>query len=51
MALINMPVIVILGKYAMRALKDYDKQRKEGKELVFHAKDIGLEGKTEYWQD
>lgn len=51
MALINMPVIVILGKYAMRALKDYDKQRKEGKEPVFHAKDIGLEGKTEYWQD
>ena len=51
MALINMPVIVILGKYAMRALKDYDKKRKEGKELVFHAKDIGLEGKTEYWQD
>lgn len=51
MALINMPVIFILGKYAVRALKDYDRQRKAGKEPVFKAKDIGLEDKTEYWQD
>lgn len=51
MALINMPVIFILGKYAIRALKDYDRQRKEGKTPVFKAKDVGLEGKTEYWQD
>ena len=51
MALINIPVIVILGKYAIRALNDYDKQRKAGKDPVFKAKNIGLEGKTEYWQD
>lgn len=50
MALINMPVIVYLSKYAFRALKDYDKQRKEGKEPEFHAKDIGLLHKTDYWQ-
>ena len=51
MALINIPVIVILGRYAFRALKDYDKQRKEGKKPVFLAKNIGLEGKTECWQE
>ncbi len=49
MALINMPVILILGKYAFRALKDYEKQRKEGKTPVFKAKDIGLPHKTDYW--
>lgn len=51
MTIINIPVIIILGRYAFRALKDYDRQRKEKKKPVFHAKDIGLEGKTECWQD
>ena len=37
MTIINMPVIFILGKYAFRALKDYDKQLKEGKTPVFKA--------------
>ena len=50
MAIINIPVIFILGKYAYAALKDYEKQRKQGIEPVFHSKDIGLEGKTEMWQ-
>ena len=50
MALINMPVILILGKYAFRALKDYRKQKKEGKTPVFHAKDIGLPHDVDYWQ-
>ena len=49
MAIINMPVIIILSKYAFRALKDYDKQRKEGKEPVFKAKDIDLPHKVDYW--
>ena len=50
MALINIPVILFLGKYAFRALKDYEKQRKEGKEPEFHAKDIGLPHETDYWK-
>ncbi len=50
MAIINMPVIIILSKYAFRALKDYDKQRKEGKEPVFKAKDIDLPHNVDYWQ-
>ena len=49
MALINMPVIFYLSKYAFRALKDYDRQRKAGKEPEFHAKDIGLPHETDYW--
>lgn len=49
MTIINMPVIFILSKYALRALKDYEKQRKEGEEPVFHAKDIGLPHKVDYW--
>lgn len=49
MTLINIPVILILGKYALRALADYEKQRKEGIEPVFHAKDIELPHKVDYW--
>jgi len=50
MALINLPIILYLGKYAFRALRDYEKQRKEGKNPVFHASSVGLEGKVECWQ-
>lgn len=50
MTIINMPVIIILSKYVVRTLKDYDKQRKEGKEPIFHAKDIGLPHDVDYWK-
>ncbi len=49
MTIINMPVILYLGKYAFRALKDYEKQRKEDVEPVFKAKNIDLPDKTDYW--
>lgn len=49
MTLINMPVIIVLAKYVFRALKDYEKQRKEGVEPVFKAKNIELPHKTDYW--
>ena len=49
MTLINMPVIFILGKYAIRALKDYEKQRKEGVKPVFLAKNIELPHQVDYW--
>ena len=49
MTLINMPVIVIMSKYVIRALNDYKKQRKEGKDPVFHAKDIDLPHQVDYW--
>ena len=50
MTLINMPVIIISGKYAIRALDDYTSQRKLGKEPKFRAKDIGINDKLDYWQ-
>lgn len=50
MTLINMPVIIILGGYAMRALSDYTRQRKEGKTPVFRSKDIGIETELDYWK-
>ncbi len=49
MTLINMPVIIIMGKYAIQALNDYIKQRKEGKDPVFKASNINLPFKTDYW--
>ena len=50
MTLINMPVIIILGKYAFRALDNYTEQRKLGNEPVFHARDIGITQKLDYWK-
>ena len=49
MAIINLPVIVILGKTALAALKDYSEQRKAGKDPQFKASSIGLKGKTDFW--
>ena len=49
MTIINMPIILYLGKYAFRAIKDYDRQRKDGLDPVFRAKDIGLPNETDYW--
>ena len=49
MALINLPVIVLLAKPALRCMQDYFKQKKSGKNPVFKAKDINLETKTDFW--
>lgn len=49
MTIINMPVILILGKYAFRVLKDYEEQRKHGQTPVFKAENINLPHKTDYW--
>ena len=50
MAIINIPIIIILGKPAIRALKDYAQQKKDGKNPAFKAETVGLKGKTDYWQ-
>ncbi len=49
MTLINMPVILYLGKYALRALQDYDRQRKSSIAPTFRAADIKLPHPTDYW--
>lgn len=48
MATVNILVILFLGNTAMKVLKDYEKQKKEGKNPVFKAKDVGIEN-TECW--
>ncbi len=51
MTLINLPSCMILGKVAIDTLKDYEKQKKEGKDPVFNAKDIGLnEAELDFWK-
>ncbi len=50
MTLINIPVILILSKYAVRAINDYTKQRKEGEEPIFKAKNIDLPHDVDYWK-
>lgn len=50
MTIINIPVIVILSKYALRALKDYEEQRKAGKEPVFRAQNIDLPHEVDHWK-
>lgn len=50
MTLINIPVIVILSKYALSALKDYEKKKKSGAALDFKAKDIWLPHEVDCWK-
>ena len=49
MTLINMPVILIMSKYAVRCLNDYTAQRRQGKEPVFRAEDIDLPHQVDCW--
>ena len=49
MALINLPAILLLAKPALLALKDYQTQKRAGRDPVFRAADIGLAGQTEFW--
>ena len=49
MTIINLPIIMILGKTALDVLKDYSEQKKAGKDPQFKAAAIGLKGKTDFW--
>ena len=51
MAIINLPVICILGGPALKAMDDYSKQREAGKNPVFVARSIGITQKLDYWQE
>ncbi|WP_084403103.1 alanine/glycine:cation symporter family protein [Schaalia suimastitidis] len=50
MVLINLPVILILGKKALDAAKDYRAQRAKGINPEFKAASIGITEKLDYWQ-
>ena len=50
MVLINVPVIVILAKPAIAALRDYEWQRRKGKLPAYRGAANGVKG-TDFWQD
>ena len=51
MALCNLLAIFLLGKYAIRLLKDYQAQRREGKNPVYHSSTIPeIADETECWK-
>ena len=50
MTIINVPVILVLSKYAFRALKDYENKLKNGHEMSFKAKDIELPYNVDCWK-
>ncbi len=52
MTLINLPACMILGGVAFKALRDYEKQKKEKKNPVFKASDIGIDlAEVDFWKD
>ena len=44
------PVILLLGRPVILALKDYQRQRAEGKDPVFRAAEAGVDGDLEFWK-
>ena len=50
MVIINVPVIVILAKPAIAALRDYEWQVRKGKDPVYRAAANGVKG-TDFWND
>ena len=51
MTLINLPTCILLGKYALDCLKDYEKQRKSGIDPIFKGINIGLnEEELDTWK-
>lgn len=49
MASINIIAILLLSNIAIKVLKDYEKQRKAGKNPTFKAADVGIHD-TEFWK-
>ncbi len=50
MVIINVPVIVILAKPAIAALRDYEWQKRKGKLPAYRAEANGVRG-TDFWQN
>ncbi|MFJ7953516.1 alanine/glycine:cation symporter family protein [Lysinibacillus sp. NPDC096418] len=51
MAMLNIFVILLLGRIAFRVLDDFTKQRKQGKNPVFYAKSVPGLKNTECWEE
>ncbi|MBK3496264.1 alanine:cation symporter family protein [Viridibacillus sp. YIM B01967] len=51
MAMLNIVIIILLGKIAFRVLDDFTMQRKKGKNPTFYAKSIPGLKNTECWEE
>ena len=49
MAWVNIIAILLLSPKAFKALRSYERQKKDGKDPVFDPKEIGVEG-AEFWE-
>ncbi len=49
MAIINLVAILMLGKWALKVLDDYARQRKLGENPVFYADSVEGLPPTEWW--
>lgn len=49
MAWLNIIAIIVLQKPAMLAFKDYERQKKEGKDPVFDPKALGIKN-ADFWE-
>ena len=49
MAWINIIAILLLSPVAFRALRDYERQQKQGVKPTFHPKDLGIKH-ADYWE-
>ena len=49
-AIVNIIVILLLSGIVIKALKDYERQKAEGKDPVFHEANIGLDN-TDVWKE
>ncbi|MDA2164576.1 alanine/glycine:cation symporter family protein [Bacillus cereus] len=50
MAWLNLIAILLLSKIALKVLKDYEAQKKEGKDPVFDPKNVGIE-ELVFWEE
>ena len=51
MTIINLPCCFALSGIAIKALKDYEKQKKAGKNPTFHASSVDIpEDEDNYWR-
>ena len=51
MCFVNIPACVVLGKVAYKALEDYCRQKNEGRNPVFKAKNIGMDDSAlDFWK-
>ena len=50
MAWVNLTVVLLLSKTALKVFKDYERQKKEGKDPIFEPAKLGIKG-ADFWEE